>query len=68
MRNFTENLMTYALGRRVEDFDMPTVRAITRDAERNRLQDLGVRAGRREQRRRSDSKRAEPAAADAGAQ
>ncbi|MEO8000166.1 MAG: DUF1585 domain-containing protein, partial [Gemmatimonadaceae bacterium] len=31
-RNFTENLMAYALGRRVEDFDQPTVRAIAKDA------------------------------------
>ena len=31
--SFTENLMTYALGRRVEDFDLPTVRAIAREAE-----------------------------------
>ncbi len=31
-RVFTENLMAYALGRRVEYYDMPTVRAITRDA------------------------------------
>jgi uncharacterized protein DUF1585/uncharacterized protein DUF1588 len=29
---FTENLMTYALGRRVEYFDMPAVRSIVRDA------------------------------------
>ncbi|MDH3224033.1 MAG: DUF1592 domain-containing protein, partial [Gemmatimonadota bacterium] len=29
---FTENLMAYALGRRVEYFDMPTVRAIAADA------------------------------------
>jgi mono/diheme cytochrome c family protein len=28
VRNFTENLMAYALGRRVETFDMPAVRAI----------------------------------------
>ena len=34
VRNFTENLMAYALGRRVEDFDMPTVRAIVKDAEK----------------------------------
>ncbi|WP_291158264.1 DUF1592 domain-containing protein [Gemmatimonas sp. UBA7669] len=34
MRNFTENLMAYALGRRVEDYDMPTVRAIVRTAEK----------------------------------
>ena len=27
--------MTYALGRRVEYYDMPTVRAIVRDAEQN---------------------------------
>jgi hypothetical protein len=30
--SFTESLMTYALGRRVEAFDMPTVRRIIRDA------------------------------------
>jgi len=32
VRNFTVNLMAYALGRRVEYTDMPTVRAITRAA------------------------------------
>jgi hypothetical protein len=31
--SFTRSLMTYALGRRVEAFDMPTVRRIIRDAE-----------------------------------
>jgi len=31
----SEKLLTYALGRRVEYFDMPTVRAIVRDAGRN---------------------------------
>ncbi|MDP3720730.1 MAG: DUF1592 domain-containing protein [Acidobacteriota bacterium] len=35
MLSFTESLMTYALGRRVEPYDMPTVRAIARDAKRN---------------------------------
>ena len=30
--SFTESLMTYALGRRVEYFDMPAVRTIIRDA------------------------------------
>ncbi len=30
--SFTESLMTYALGRRVEPFDMPTIRSIVRDA------------------------------------
>jgi hypothetical protein len=33
LRTFTEYLMTYALGRRVEAFDMPSVRAIVRHAE-----------------------------------
>ena len=32
IRNFTENLMTYGLGRRVEYYDMPTVRDIARKA------------------------------------
>ncbi|MGE5245718.1 MAG: DUF1592 domain-containing protein [Betaproteobacteria bacterium] len=32
LRTFTENLMTYALGRRVEYYDQPTIRAIVRDA------------------------------------
>jgi hypothetical protein len=35
LRSFTESLMTYALGRRVEYYDMPTVRAIIRDAAKN---------------------------------
>jgi len=35
VRTFTQNLMAYALGRRVEYFDQPTVRAIVRDAEEN---------------------------------
>ena len=30
--SFTEHLMTYALGRRVEAFDMPAVRRVIRDA------------------------------------
>jgi hypothetical protein len=33
--SFTENLMTYALGRRVEYTDMPAIRAILRDAAKN---------------------------------
>ena len=33
--SFTENLMTYALGRRVEYADMPAIRAILRDAAKN---------------------------------
>ena len=35
VRTFTENLMAYALGRRIEYYDKPTVRAISRDAEEN---------------------------------
>jgi mono/diheme cytochrome c family protein len=35
VRNFTENLMAYALGRRVETFDQPAVRAISRQAAAN---------------------------------
>jgi hypothetical protein len=33
VRHFIENLMSYAVGRRVEYYDMPTVRAIAREAE-----------------------------------
>ncbi len=33
VRTFTENLMAYALGRRVEYFDQPAIRAIARKAE-----------------------------------
>ena len=32
---FTENLMTYSLGRRIQYFDMPALRAITHEAARN---------------------------------
>jgi hypothetical protein len=35
IRTFTENLMAYALGRRVEYFDQPTVRRISAEAEAN---------------------------------
>jgi hypothetical protein len=34
LMNFAENLMTYALGRRMEAADMATLRAIVRDAEK----------------------------------
>ncbi len=33
VRNFTQNLMAYALGRRVEYYDQPAVRRIVREAE-----------------------------------
>ena len=32
LRTYTRNLMAYAIGRRIEAYDMPTVRAIVRDA------------------------------------
>jgi uncharacterized protein DUF1592/uncharacterized protein DUF1588/uncharacterized protein DUF1585/uncharacterized protein DUF1595/uncharacterized protein DUF1587 len=35
LRNFTENLMAYALGRRVEYYDQPTIRAVVRKAAAN---------------------------------
>jgi len=34
LRTFTRNLMAYGTGRRIEAFDMPTVRKIVRDASR----------------------------------
>ena len=42
IQNLTQKLMAYALGRRIEHFDMPTVRAITRDAaaDNNRFSSL----------------------------
>src|SRR5262249_17857965 len=33
VRAFTENLMAYAIGRRVEDFDQPAIRVIAKEAE-----------------------------------
>ena len=35
VRMFTEKMMTYALGRGVEDSDMPVLRSIVRDAARD---------------------------------
>jgi hypothetical protein len=35
IQNLTEKLMAYALGRRIESYDMPTIRAVTRDAAKN---------------------------------
>jgi mono/diheme cytochrome c family protein len=37
VRNFAENLMAYGLGRRVEHFDQPTIRAIATAAEANKF-------------------------------
>ncbi len=46
LTGFTESLMTYALGRRVEYTDMPMIRAIVRDAAKKDNKIVGVRAGR----------------------
>jgi uncharacterized protein DUF1592/uncharacterized protein DUF1588/uncharacterized protein DUF1585/uncharacterized protein DUF1595/uncharacterized protein DUF1587 len=35
IRNFTDNLMSYAIGRRIEYFDQPTIRSIARKAAQN---------------------------------
>jgi hypothetical protein len=35
VRNFTANLLAYAIGRRAEYFDQPVVRAVARKAEAN---------------------------------
>ncbi|HEY2906673.1 MAG TPA: DUF1592 domain-containing protein [Vicinamibacterales bacterium] len=35
IRNFTDNLMSFALGRRIEYYDQPTVRSITKKAAQN---------------------------------
>jgi len=35
IRNFTDNLMAYALGRRIEYYDQPTIRAIAKKAAQN---------------------------------
>jgi hypothetical protein len=35
IRNFTENLMAYAIGRRVEYYDQPTIRAIVKKSTQN---------------------------------
>jgi hypothetical protein len=35
VRTFTENLLAYALGRRVEFFDQPAIRTISRAAQKD---------------------------------
>ncbi len=35
IRNFTDNLMSYAIGRRIEYYDQPSIRVITRKAAQN---------------------------------
>ena len=48
VQTLTEKLMTYALGRSVEYYDMPSVREIVRDVEGDELQVLVDRDGDRE--------------------
>jgi hypothetical protein len=61
--SFTENLMTYALGRRVEFYDMPAIRQIIRDASKsdNRLSAyiLGVAKSNAFQMSRADKDKVE---------
>ncbi len=64
VRNFTENLMAYALGRRVEPYDQPTVRAVVRDAEKKNYRFSAFVMGVVNS-KAFRSKRAEPVSADA---
>ena len=54
VRTFTENLMAYALGRRVEYFDQPTDSRDRQGGRSERLQDVVVHPGRRQERRVPD--------------
>ena len=49
MRTLTEKMLTYALGRGLEYYDMPAVRKITRDAARHELPLLVDRPRHRQQ-------------------
>ena len=57
LQTFTENLMTYALGRRIEAADMPTVRAIVRAAAKQDYRIVGVHHGGDREPRVSDARR-----------
>ena len=59
VRVVTEKLLTYALGRGVEDGDMPTVRSIVRGAEPSEVPVLVDRARYREERLVPDEPEAE---------
>ena len=50
VRTMTEMLMTYALGRGLEYYDMPVVRTIERDAAQTELSFFGAGSGHREER------------------
>ncbi len=55
--SFTESLMTYGLGRRVEYFDMPAIRKIVRDAAKDDNRFSAFVAGSGEQPRVPDGAR-----------
>ena len=58
MQTLTEKLMTYALGRSVEYYDMPTVRQIVRDAARDNYRFSSLVMGDREERAVPDAQSA----------
>ncbi len=70
VRTFTENLMAYALGRRVEYYDQPAVRAITKAAEPGGYKIssliLGVVTSDAFRMKRADPPPADPAPAKSG--
>ena len=49
VNNVTEKMLTYSLGRGLERFDRPTVEAISRQSQGERLQVFGARHGSREE-------------------
>ena len=55
VRNFAENLMAYGLGRRVEYFDQPTVRAHREGGGGQQFQDVVVHPRRGQERRLPDA-------------
>ena len=65
--SFTENLMTYALGRRVEYTDMPAIRAVIRDAAKNEYKLSSFVLGVANSAAFRMAKAAEPRPLDAGA-
>ena len=60
----TEKLLTYALGRGLDYYDMPAVRSIVRDAARQRLPVFVARARHRQQRAVSDADQGQYPVAD----
>ena len=54
---FTEKLMMYALGRNVQYYDAPAIRAIVRSGGREELRVFGYRRGHRRERAVPDAKR-----------